>query len=149
MPADADAPLAVEPPLSLPAAARVLEQPHGAGRIGVPEDHVGDELFLAGVLFDFAARQKARVLRLQQLGQIPARLMTEALKVAQTMKQRRGHNQHAFGLHCASTLLAARRNVMTPYRIPPGGRESNDPKRAVVSQFDFFPILQAATSSIV
>jgi hypothetical protein len=97
--ADADALLGVQPAFPLPFAARVLEQMYAAVRVSMAEDNIWNELFEAGVFLHFVPRPIARVLRAEQLAQVPLDVAGKALEMPEAMEQGRGHDEDVLGLH--------------------------------------------------
>ena len=65
VPADADAPLGVQPAFAHAAAALVLEQVHRAVGVGPAEEDVRNQLLEAGVVFHLAAGQVLDVVAFQ------------------------------------------------------------------------------------
>ena len=96
VPADADAPLGVQPAFALAAAALVFEQVDRAVGIGPAEEHVRNELLEAGVLFHLAARQVLDVAAFQEPRQVASHFGREALKVTQLVEQRGGNDENFF-----------------------------------------------------
>ena len=95
VPADADAPLAMQPLFALAAAASVLK--HRIAALGaVPEDHVRDQLLEARVVLHLRPQAERDVRRAEQLAQVAVHLRREALKVAQAMKKLGGHDENVF-----------------------------------------------------
>jgi hypothetical protein len=89
----------VQPAFPLSFAARVLEQLHAASSVGVAEDHIRNQLFEAGILFHFVPRPIARVLRAEQLSEIPLDVAGKALEMSEAMKQSGGYDEDVLGLH--------------------------------------------------
>src|SRR5690606_25258976 len=98
MAANAHAALAVEAAFALSFAARVLEYHSSVAGIDVLENHVGNELLVAGVLFGHRPRQEADVFRAEQFLEVPIHVPAKALKVSQRVKDGRGNHKHLFDL---------------------------------------------------
>ena len=98
VPADADAPLAVQPAFAHAGAAGVLKDRRPAVGVDVAKDHVGNQLLEARVLFHLIARPVARLLGPQQFAEIPIDLAAKPLKMPQPVKQLGGNHQDTFDL---------------------------------------------------
>ncbi len=96
VPADADAPLGVEPAFAHAAAALVLEELRLAVVVDPAEEDVGNQLLVAGVVFHPPAGQILDLAAFQEPRQVAAHLGREALEVAQLSEQRRWERRALF-----------------------------------------------------
>lgn len=98
MPTDADAPFAVQPPLTLAATARVLEQLIPAAGVAVSKDDVRNELLKRRILLHLFPRAVTHIRRFQQRAEIAIHVGREALEVPQLVKDLGRHDEDLFEL---------------------------------------------------
>jgi hypothetical protein len=72
---------------------------YAAVSVSMAEDNIWNELFEAGVFLYFVPRPIARVLRAEQLAQVPLDVAGKALEMPEAMEQGRGHDEDVLGLH--------------------------------------------------
>ena len=97
MPADPDAPLAVQPAFALAGPPRVLKNRAPPLAVPVAKDHVRNQLLEPRVLLHFVPRTVTDVVRAEERLQVPIHVAREPLKVSQAAKQLGRHDQHSLG----------------------------------------------------
>ena len=98
MPANALAPLGVQPRLPLAAASGVLEQFHSAVGPRMPEEHVGDQLFEARILFHLAPRPVGDLVALEQPRAFECAFMVRSSNIGRLPEELARHNWSTFQL---------------------------------------------------
>src|SRR5689334_17748237 len=97
MAADTDATLGVQPAFALALATRVLEEEFLSGWVAKAKNHVRNKLLEARILLHRRPRPVAGMGRVEQIRQIALGVATEALKMADSMKNLRRNDEDMFG----------------------------------------------------